>query len=71
MMAERVVELVVPDRPSKHTVGVCCFVCGGFIPKDEDIDIRYIGFLPEMCDKCKAAIMAMRKQIEVEDHVHP
>ena len=67
-MAERVVEVVVPYQPSKHTVGACCMVCGGFIPKDEDIDIRYIGRMPEMCDKCKAAIMTMRKQIAVEDN---
>ena len=63
-MAKRVFEVVVPDTSPKKPIGVCCLVCDGFIPKGEVETSRPIGFLPEICDKCKAAIMAMRKQME-------
>lgn len=63
-MAEREVTVSVSNTFPKRTVGVCCLVCDGFIPKGEDETFRPIGFLPEICDKCKAAIMAMREQME-------
>ena len=65
-MAEKVFEIIVPDTFPKRNVGVCCLACGSFIPKGEVEDFRPIGFLPEICDKCKAAIMAMREQMEKE-----
>ena len=65
-MAEKVFETIVADTFHKRNVGVCCLVCDCFIPKGENETFRPIGFLPEICDKCKAAIMAMRKRMEKE-----
>lgn len=57
MMAEKV-GIITPDTENKY--GVACMVCDSFIPTE------YPYFAPMICDKCKAAIMAMREQMEKE-----
>lgn len=46
--------------PEKLGISVDCLICG------EPIPMGYIGDSPQICDKCKAAVMKIRNQEEKE-----
>ena len=45
---------------SECSIGTLCLVCGESVPIFDYKDV------PKICDKCKAAIMAMREQMDRE-----
>ena len=48
------------DIIAKSSIGTPCLICG------ETVVIQYYCDVPKICDKCKAAVMVMREQMDRE-----
>lgn len=44
-----------------YTYGHPCLICGEFIPNDTE---EIFSYRVKICDKCRNAVMQMRKQLE-------
>lgn len=51
---------ITPEKYVEPMIGTPCLVC------DEDVVIFNHKDAPKICDKCRAAILAMRKQKECD-----